>query len=171
MTNLHLLRGKEKARIIRQNAVLKRKLTRTRNSILTQQQEISEYEETLEIAFDELDSSLYNEPTIKLIQSDIAKLFNTKPQARRYTRETKEFAYSLLVKSESCYNFLRRVIPLPSPELLRKEFKDDVNKEERRMIISATTGQAFFVGSSELRTSVQIKANDYIKEMFDNEVI
>ena len=133
MTNLHLLRGKEKARIIRQNAVLKRTLSRTRNSILTQQQEISEYEETLEIAFDELDSSLYNEPTIKLIQSDIAKLFNTKPQARRYTRETKEFAYSLLVKSESCYNFLRRVIPLPSPELLRKEFKDDVNKEERRM--------------------------------------
>lgn len=48
---------------------------------------------------------------------------------------------------------------------------DSFNKEERRMIISATTGQAFFVGSSELRTSVQIKANDYIKEMFDNEVI
>lgn len=48
---------------------------------------------------------------------------------------------------------------------------DSFNKEERRMIIAATTGQAFFVGSSELRTSVQIIANDYMKEMFDNEVV
>lgn len=44
---------------------------------------------------------------------------------------------------------------------------DSFNEEEQRMIISAITGQAFFVGSTELRTSVRIMAGDYAKEQFD----
>lgn len=46
---------------------------------------------------------------------------------------------------------------------------DSFNEEEQRMIISAITGQAFFVGSTELRTSVRIMAGDYAKEQFDED--
>jgi len=44
---------------------------------------------------------------------------------------------------------------------------ESFNKEERKSIISATTGQSFFIGSSELRDTVKIIANDKIKEIFD----
>lgn len=44
---------------------------------------------------------------------------------------------------------------------------DSFNEEEQRMIISAVTGQMFFVGSTELRACVNIKAGKYAKELFD----
>lgn len=44
---------------------------------------------------------------------------------------------------------------------------DSFNQEEQRMIISAVTGQAFFIGSTELRSCVKIIAGDYTKELFD----
>ncbi len=44
---------------------------------------------------------------------------------------------------------------------------DSFNDEEQRMIISAVTGQAFFVGSTELRACVRIVSGDYAKELFD----
>lgn len=37
------------------------------------------------------------------------------------------------------------------------------------MIISAVTGQAFFVGSTELRACVRIQASKYASELFDEE--
>ena len=44
---------------------------------------------------------------------------------------------------------------------------DSFNEEEQRMIISAVTGQAFFVGSSELRACVKIKTGKYVKQLFE----
>ena len=44
---------------------------------------------------------------------------------------------------------------------------ESFNKEERKAIISATTGQAFFIGSSELRDTIKINANDKTKQLFD----
>ena len=38
---------------------------------------------------------------------------------------------------------------------------DSFNDEEQRMIISAVTGQTFFVGSTELRNCIIVKAGDY----------
>lgn len=44
---------------------------------------------------------------------------------------------------------------------------ESFNEEEQRMIISAGTGQAFFVGSTELRTCIKIKAGEYTKSLFE----
>lgn len=44
---------------------------------------------------------------------------------------------------------------------------DSFNDEEQRMIISAVTGQTFFVGSTELRSCLLIKAGDYTQKLFD----
>ena len=35
------------------------------------------------------------------------------------------------------------------------------------MIMSAVTGQAFFVGSSELRAGVKISTGEYMRKLFD----
>ena len=47
---------------------------------------------------------------------------------------------------------------------------DSFNDEEQRMIISAVTGQAFFVGSTELRACVRIVSGDYAKTLFDENI-
>ena len=44
---------------------------------------------------------------------------------------------------------------------------DSFNEEEQRMIISAVTGQAFFVGSSELRACIRIKAGKNARGLFE----
>ena len=44
---------------------------------------------------------------------------------------------------------------------------DSFNDEEQRMIISAVTGQTFFVGSTELRSCVLINAGDYTQKLFN----
>lgn len=46
---------------------------------------------------------------------------------------------------------------------------DSFNEEEQRMIISAITGQAFFVGSSEVRACIKIQAGEYAQKLFDEE--
>lgn len=46
---------------------------------------------------------------------------------------------------------------------------DSFNDEEQRMIISAVTGQAFFVGSTELRSCVRIQAGKCARELFSEE--
>ncbi|MBQ8292711.1 MAG: VirB4 family type IV secretion system protein [Bacilli bacterium] len=40
------------------------------------------------------------------------------------------------------------------------------NEEEQRIIVSATTGDAFFVGSTELRASIKVLAGEYTKQLF-----
>ena len=44
---------------------------------------------------------------------------------------------------------------------------ESFNDDEQRMIISAITGQAFFIGSTELRTSVKIISGDYAQTLFN----
>ena len=44
---------------------------------------------------------------------------------------------------------------------------ESFNADEQKMIISAITGQAFFIGSTELRTSVKIISGDYAQTLFD----
>ena len=44
---------------------------------------------------------------------------------------------------------------------------DSFNDEEQRMIISAVTGQTFFVGSTELRNCILVKAGDYTQLLFE----
>ena len=46
---------------------------------------------------------------------------------------------------------------------------DSFNEDEQRMIISAVTGQAFFVGSTELRACIKILAGNYAQSLFDEE--
>lgn len=45
---------------------------------------------------------------------------------------------------------------------------DSFNDEEQRMIISAVTGQAFFIGSTELRTCVRIITGENARALFDD---
>ncbi len=44
---------------------------------------------------------------------------------------------------------------------------DGFNHDEQKMIMSAMTGQAFFIGSSELRTGVRITSGEYMQSLFD----
>ena len=46
---------------------------------------------------------------------------------------------------------------------------ESFNDDEQRMIISAITGQAFFIGSTELRTSVKIISGDYAQTLFNEQ--
>ena len=46
---------------------------------------------------------------------------------------------------------------------------DSFNDEEQRMIISAVTGQTFFVGSTELRNCILVKAGDYVQSLFEEQ--
>lgn len=47
---------------------------------------------------------------------------------------------------------------------------ESFNEEEQRMIISAVTGQVFFVGSTELRACIKIKAGEYARGLYEEEV-
>lgn len=44
---------------------------------------------------------------------------------------------------------------------------EKLNDEEQRMIISATTGQAFFIGSTELRSCIKITTGEKVKQLFE----
>lgn len=46
---------------------------------------------------------------------------------------------------------------------------ESFNDDEQRMIISAVTGQAFFIGSTELRTSVKILSGEYAQMLFNEQ--
>ena len=46
---------------------------------------------------------------------------------------------------------------------------DSFNADEQRMIISAVTGQAFFIGSTELRASVKIISGEYAQTLFSEQ--
>lgn len=46
---------------------------------------------------------------------------------------------------------------------------ESFNDDEQRMIISAVTGQAFFIGSTELRASVKIISGEYAQTLFSEQ--
>ena len=74
---------------------------------------------------------------------------------------------SAIIKN-SQYNFIFK-LSAPDMKDVLDIYKagDSFNDEEQRMIISAVTGQVFFVGSTELRNCVRIKAGDYAISLFD----
>lgn len=74
---------------------------------------------------------------------------------------------SAIIKN-SQYNFIFK-LSAPDMKDVLDVYKagDSFNDEEQRMIISAVTGQVFFVGSTELRNCVRIKAGDYAISLFD----
>ncbi|MCD8295743.1 MAG: hypothetical protein LUE27_10980 [Clostridia bacterium] len=43
---------------------------------------------------------------------------------------------------------------------------ESFNTEEQRRITAATTGSAFFIGSSELRESLKVEADKYVENLF-----
>jgi hypothetical protein len=45
---------------------------------------------------------------------------------------------------------------------------DSFNEDEQRIIISAVTGQAFFIGSSELRNCIKIITGKYAQSLFED---
>lgn len=75
------------------------------------------------------------------------------------------------ILKNSQYNF---IFKLSAPDM--KDMLDiyqsgkSFNEEEQKMIISAITGQVFFIGSTELRTCVQITAGEYAKSLFNEEI-
>ena len=74
---------------------------------------------------------------------------------------------SAIIKN-SQYNFIFKLsAPYMKDVLDVYKAGDSFNDEEQRMIISAVTGQVFFVGSTELRNCVRIKAGDYAISLFD----
>lgn len=74
------------------------------------------------------------------------------------------------ILKNSQYNFIFK-LAAPDMKDVLDVYKagDSFNEDEQRMIISAVTGQAFFVGSTELRACICIKAGEYTKDLFDEE--
>lgn len=85
------------------------------------------------------------------------------------SNEELRYKTSTIIKN-SQYSF---IFKLSSPDMndVLDIYKvgNSFNKEERKIIITSKTGQAFFIGSTELRGSVKIIANDYIRQLFDEE--
>ena len=74
------------------------------------------------------------------------------------------------ILKNSQYNFIFKLSAPDMKDVLDVyRAGDSFNDEEQRMIISAVTGQAFFVGSTELRACIKILAGDYSKPLFDEE--
>lgn len=75
----------------------------------------------LHAAFDNLQLSVFQ---------DAKENLTCAPTARRYSDEVKEFALTLYFYSPKAYRYVRSIIPLPNPSLLRK-WSSSVNCELR----------------------------------------
>lgn len=74
------------------------------------------------------------------------------------------------ILKNSQYNFIFKLAAPDMKDVLDVyRAGDSFNDDEQRMIISAVTGQAFFVGSTELRACICIKTGEYTKTLFDEE--
>ena len=74
------------------------------------------------------------------------------------------------ILKNSQYNFIFKLSAPDMKDVLDiYRAGDSFNDEEQRMIISAVTGQAFFVGSTELRACVKIQAGQYARSLFSEE--
>ena len=72
------------------------------------------------------------------------------------------------ILKNSQYNFIFKLAAPDMKDVLDVyRAGDSFNDEEQRMIISAVTGQAFFVGSTELRACIRIIAGDCAQKLFD----
>jgi len=76
---------------------------------------------------------------------------------------------STIIKN-SQYTFIFKSSSLDMQDILDiYKSGNSFNKEERKIIISLSTGQAFFIGSSELRFPVNIVMNNNIRKLFIEE--
>ena len=74
------------------------------------------------------------------------------------------------ILKNSQYNFIFKLAAPDMKDVLDVyRAGDSFNEDEQRMIISAVTGQAFFVGSTELRACICIKTGEYTKNLFDED--
>jgi len=74
------------------------------------------------------------------------------------------------ILKNSQYNFIFKLSAPDMKDLLDVyRAGDSFNDEEQRMIISAVTGQAFFIGSSEQRVCIKVKAGNYLKTLFEEQ--
>ena len=72
------------------------------------------------------------------------------------------------ILKNSQYNFIFKLSAPDMKDVLDiYQTGEKINDEEQRMIISATTGQAFFIGSTELRSCIQIKAGEKVQNIFE----
>lgn len=68
---------------------------------------------------------------ITKIKEDVIE--NIQKNTKRFCDETKIFAYGIYIRSASAYEYLRKVIPLPSVTTLKRRFNSEVLEEERHM--------------------------------------
>ena len=74
------------------------------------------------------------------------------------------------ILKNSQYNFIFKLSAPDMKDVLDiYRAGDSFNEDEQRMIISAVTGQAFFVGSTELRACICIKTGKNSKKLFNEE--
>jgi len=74
------------------------------------------------------------------------------------------------ILKNSQYNFIFKLSAPDMKDLLDiYSAGEGFNGDEQRMIISAVTGQAFFIGSTEQRVCIKIKTGDYLKSLFEEQ--
>ena len=66
--------------------------------------------------------------------ADLVKNDKVSPYARKYTEKTVEIAYVLHAYSPLAYELLRKLIPLPSEEVLRIRFSDTINRKTMNLL-------------------------------------
>ena len=72
------------------------------------------------------------------------------------------------ILKNSQYTFIFKLAAPDMKDLLEiYQAGDSFNDEEQRMIISAGTGQVFFIGSTEQRNCIRIETGDYTRGMFE----
>lgn len=72
------------------------------------------------------------------------------------------------ILKNSQYTFIFKLAAPDMKDLLEiYQAGDSFNDEEQRMIISAGTGQVFFIGSTEQRNCIRIETGDFTRGMFE----
>ena len=74
------------------------------------------------------------------------------------------------ILKNSQYMFIFKLSAPDMRDVMEVYKTNGFNKDEQKMIMSAVTGQAFFIGSMELRTSVCISAGKYMQDLFEDGV-
>lgn len=75
------------------------------------------------------------------------------------------------ILKNSQYMFIFKLSAPDMRDVMEVYKTNGFNKDEQKMIMSAVTGQAFFIGSMELRTSVCISAGKYMQDLFEDGVM
>ncbi len=75
------------------------------------------------------------------------------------------------ILKNSQYNFIFKLSALDMKDMLEiYKAGDSFNDEEQKMIISATTGQAFLIGSTELRSCIRVIAGKHAQKLFSEDI-